>query len=95
MKTDPPKRVVKRGTFLYDGTCECRVEIVETNIRYGSGDYEDEPTIRDDVEGVFFEIRYESAGSDRRVSSGIRGFENIEAAVRHVESSVKTVKWIG
>lgn len=39
---------VKRGTFLYDGTVTCDVRIVRTEMRYGSGDHDDPPEIRDD-----------------------------------------------
>lgn len=41
--------VVKKGTFLYDGTVECDLRIVYSKIRYGSGDYEDPPELENDL----------------------------------------------
>ena len=53
------KELVKKGTFLYDGSVITDIQIIKTNIRYGSGDYEDEPEWRDDVEGEFYNIEFQ------------------------------------
>ena len=79
MSSQAKEQVVKRGTFLYGGTYRCPVEIVQTDFRPGTGDYEDPEDIREDVHGVFFDVRYASAGP-RQFSSGVNGFESLQAA---------------
>ena len=94
MSSDATYAVVKRGTFTYDGSVQCGVEIVQTDSRPGTGDYEDPEDIREDVRGTFYEIRYQSAGGDGRFSSGVFGFESVESAMRHVESVAKGIQWL-
>lgn len=93
MNSDATHPVVKRGTFLYDGSVPCGIRIVQTDFSPGSGDYEDEPEARDDKFGIFYEVQMQSAGGDGRYSTGIPGFESLEAAVRHVESVAPGVLW--
>jgi len=92
MNSQAKEQVVKRGTFLYGGTWRCAVEIVQTDFRAGTGDYEDPEEIREDARGVFYDIRYASAGP-RPFSSGVIGLESLEAAVAHVESLMADVQW--
>jgi hypothetical protein len=92
MNPEAKAEVVKRGTFLYGGSRRCAVEIVQTDFRPGSGDYEDTAEFREDAHGVFFDIRYASAGP-RQFSSGVIGLESLDAAVAHVESAVTDVQW--
>jgi hypothetical protein len=92
MSSPTKEEVVKRGTFLYGGTWRCAVEIVQTDFRPGSGDYEDPAEIREDAHGVFFGIRYASAGP-RQFASGVMGLESLDAAVAHVESAFADVEW--
>jgi hypothetical protein len=92
MSSQTTEQVVKRGTFLYGGTLRCAVEIVQTDLRPGTGDYEDPEEARDDARGVFFDIRYASAGPGQ-FSSGVVGFESLQAAVNHVETAVADLRW--
>ena len=93
MSSDTTRIVMKRGTFTYAGSIQCRVEIVQADSRPGTGDGEDPDDVGLDVPGTFYEIRYQSAGGDGRFSSGVFGFESIEAAIRHVESAAPGVGW--
>lgn len=92
MTTRPTDKLVKRGTFLYDGSVRCAVEIWQTALRPGSGDHEDPEDVREDAHGMFFEIRYASPGQDRMTAGG--GWcDSLQAAVNAVESVVKDVQW--
>ena len=93
MNPDATCPVVKRGTFTYADSVQCGVEIVQTDSRPGTGDCDDTAEIREDLRGTFYEIRYQSAGGDGRFSSGVFGFESVEAAMRHVESVAAGVRW--
>ena len=55
-KTYHPGDVLKVGYWFYDGTIRCRVEIQFSDIRFGSGDYEDPPEWRDDQPGKWFVV---------------------------------------
>jgi hypothetical protein len=92
MNERPSEKIVKEGTFLYAETVECRVKIVKVNFRPGTGDHEDEPEFRDDVEGTFYDVWYQPPRSDS-FSSGVIGFDSVDAAARHVESSCPGVRW--
>jgi hypothetical protein len=92
MNSQAKELVVKRGTFLYGGTDQCAIEILQTDFRPGTGDYEDPEGIREDAHGVFFNIRYASAGP-RQFSTGVIGLESLEAPVAHVEKTLADVRW--
>lgn len=93
MNSDNKYPVVKRGVFTYDGSVQCGIEIAQTDFRPGSGDYEDPAEIQEDVPGTFYEVRFQAAGGDGRFSSASAGHESVEAAMKHVESIVRSVRW--
>jgi hypothetical protein len=82
-------RVVKRGSFLYDGAVRCGVEIVQTDFRPGCADSE---APEDDAYGEFYEVRYSSPGS--QTGGGGGGWhDSLAEAVRVVESKVRDIQW--
>jgi hypothetical protein len=88
----PTDSLVKRGTFLYNGSVSCAVEIWQTDLRPGSGDCEDPDQIREDAHGTFFEIRYASPGQGRTAAGG--GWcDSLQAAISAVESATTGVQW--
>jgi hypothetical protein len=93
MISRPTDRLVKRGTFLYDGSVRCAVEIWQTDFRPGSGDHEDPDDIREDAHGTFFAIRYAFPGQDRMTALG--GWcDSLDAAINEVESATRDAQWI-
>ncbi len=91
---DETKEIVKKGTFLYDGSVITDIQIIKTNIRYGSGDYEDEPEFRDDVEGVFYNIEFGSTTERGKFVSGSLSHTSLEAAISEAEKATNfTVTW--
>lgn len=88
------KEIIKKGTFLYDGSVTTDIQIVKTNIRYCSGDYEDEPDYRDDVEGEFFNIEFGSTTEREKFVSGSLSHTSLEEAVFEAEKATNfTVTW--
>ena len=85
--------IVKQGTFLYDNSVRCRVKICQTDYRPGSGDHEDPPKLREDVEGTFYQVWFEPAGGDGRFSDGGGTCETLSDAIRIVEAKVGPVIW--
>lgn len=87
--------IVRAGTYLYDGTVPGDIRIVRTNVRFGSGDHLDEPEVRDDQPGTWFEVWYTPAGERGQFKNGIPGFRTIEDALGWIEGRVAGVVWGG
>ena len=58
MELDGP--VLKQGIWLYAGVVMCDIRIVKHNWRYGTGDYEDPPEMREDLQGEFYNLEFGS-----------------------------------
>jgi hypothetical protein len=92
MELSSTERVVKTGTFRYDGLPLCTVRIVQTDFRPGSGDHEDSEEWREDQTGIFFRIDYTSPRSDDFAAGG--GYcGSLQEAVDAVAQSVEGVVW--
>ena len=89
MISRPTDRVVKRGSFLYDGPVRCSVEIVQTDFRPG---VDDDEAPEDDAHGEFYEVRYSSPGSTTHGGGG-GWYDSLADAVRVVESKVRDIQW--
>jgi hypothetical protein len=76
-------KIVKRGR-LRVGSVSVRVLIVQSDVRHGSGDYEDPPEIQDDRQGVFFDVWYGTVGTPEILQNGQCGFEQFDDAIRHM-----------
>ncbi len=84
--------VLKSGTFLYSGLRVCRVRIIQTDFRPGSGDIDDPPEIQNDLRGIFFNVQYTPANEDR-FSVGGGYFESLDKAIEAVDKSVSGLTW--
>ena len=89
MISRPTDRVVKKGSFLYDGSVRCGVEIVQTDFRPG---VDDDEAPEEDAYGEFYEVRYSSPGSAKQ-SAGGGWHDSLAEAVRSVESKVRDIHW--
>jgi hypothetical protein len=87
--------VVRAGTYLYDGTVLGDLRIVRTNVRFGSGDHLDEPEVREDQPGTWFDVQNTLAGERGQFKSGILGFGTIEEALGWIEGKFAGVVWGG
>ena len=91
MNDSTEKQAVKGGTFLYDGLRICKVRILQTNFRPGSGDYGDPPEFKNDKYGTFFEVQYTFPREERFSVGGY--FESLDEAVARVENALSGVEW--
>ena len=88
--------VVKRGTFLYDGTVTCNLRIVRRRVRPGSGDWDDPPELANDKEGEYFYVQFGSTTDRGRFNASGGGGATIDEAIAVAESAPgigKTVRW--
>ena len=56
----PGQTIVKRGSWLYDGSVPSALVIVRGDVFYGTGDYEDPPEICDDRDVEAFQVWFET-----------------------------------
>src|SRR5947207_397479 len=75
---NPNCKVVMEGTFLYDDMVECDLQIVFSPTRFGSGDYEDPPEIRDDSQRDTFYLRFGSTTDRGLFNAGGCGAPSLE-----------------
>jgi len=87
------KPIIKQGTFAYGDLVRCGIEIYQTDICPGTGDYEDPEERREDKFGTFYNVRYLWAHDNGRSFSGAMGFASVESAMRYVESVACDVRW--
>ncbi len=86
-------KVVQQGTWRYAEDVSLSVRICESDIAYGTGDYEDSPEIRDDRQVRCFYIEYERAGSSGEYTGGGTFFSIAEAEQDVAAHTNGTVTW--
>ena len=69
------------------------MRIVYSPICWGSGDDEDPPELRDDIERDTFYVEYGSIVERGLFNNGGGGFASVGEAMRHVETVLDGVKW--
>jgi hypothetical protein len=89
--------VIKEGTWLYDRQILTGVRIVSCSMRWGTGDSEDPPEIRDDLKVAGFDVQWASPTSPEEYPSHASTcFATLEAAVEYAEGvawTKGTLKW--
>lgn len=91
----PGQVIVKEGVYLYDGEVECDIRIVRSSVRFGTGDWEDEPHVANDIERAAFYVQYGSTSGRGVFTSGSDGYESLQDAMAHVATTAigATVCW--
>jgi hypothetical protein len=91
------KKLIKKGSALYDKSIEYEVAIYETDFRPGSGDSEEEPAWRDDQHGQFFIVDFSSPGFSNirgdRNSGSMAYYSSLKEALDYIGKVTKNLKW--
>jgi hypothetical protein len=86
--------MVRHGTWLYAGEAICSLRILKHGWYYGSGDSEDEESIREDREGEFYYVEYGSPTNPTEYKVGGGCFNSLEEAMKSVQEATRnTVSW--
>ena len=91
-----PGQVVMRGSYLYDGSVSCELCIVFIPVRYGTGDYQDDPEIGEDAQIDTYYLYYTAPVSATRFNVGGGGHPSLAEAMAAAESAPgigATVRW--
>ena len=88
--------IIKEGVFLYDNSVACDIRLFKHKMRYGTGDDNDEPEWRNDVEGEFYYVEYGSTNErGRKYVSISQAFPTLELAIEEAEKSVHgKIQWL-
>jgi hypothetical protein len=72
----------------------CYLKIIKWNVIYGSGDYEDQPDIRDDIDVECYYLLFESIFEKGRYESQAGGFLSVKEAKSHAEKvTCQKINW--
>ena len=87
-------RVVREGRWMYADAIEVGVRVLESDVRYGSGDDDDPPETRDDSRTRCFYVAWDAAESGR--SSSVIGPFDTQAAAEAfaVQQSGASLRWL-
>jgi hypothetical protein len=87
-------KIVREGHWRYAGSVEVAVRVRESEVRYGSGDHDDPPEVREDVPVRCFYVDWDGAGTGR--SSSVTGpFDTqLEAEEFAVQQAGGTIRWL-
>jgi hypothetical protein len=94
-RPSPYGRPVAEGTWLYSGSVSTAVRILESDVAFGTGDYEDEPADAEDKPGLCFYVEWERAGGGSSGGSVTGPFATIDEAKKHVQQTATGVRWGG
>ena len=89
-KSSPFGRPVAEGTWLYSGSVPTVVQILESDVAFGTGDYEDEPEDAEDKPGLCFYVEWKIAGGGGSVTGP---FATVDGAKMHVQQTAPGVRW--
>lgn len=88
----PEWPVLKRGTWLYDGVAPFEVRIVQGDMIYGSGDYEDPPEVREDQDVKCFYVVFDDVGDQTPAVYGV--YPTLDEALAGAENAAsRTISW--
>lgn len=86
--------IAREGTWLYGETVRIGVRIRATTMRYGSGDYEDPPDVRDDRPSPGFSIEWQRAGGGGWDGGFSTAYDTLDEALSAVAAATNgTVQW--
>ena len=85
--------IVREGVWLYDGAVKVTIRILLSNEIWGSGDYEDDETIRENKPTQCFFIAYESAGTLGVFNNLIPNFDSLESALEYAAVNFSGIEW--
>ena len=86
--------IVREGIWHYAGTVPVAVRILNSPVTLGSGDWEDEVSLRESQETPCFFLAYEMAGAPGNFCNIVPNLENLESAVGLAEGMFPGIKWL-
>lgn len=86
--------IVKEGVWLYAGSVRVAVRILLSTETWGSGDYEDEESIREGRQEECYFLAYEMAAAPGNFCNLVPNLMSLEEAVSAAEDRFPDIRWV-
>lgn len=84
-------QLIKSGTWIIAESVTKQVHIIKSNFKAGSGDYQDEPSVREDQFGEFYGV---IIGEFAPIGVYFGGdYETLQQAITYAESVCPSLVW--
>jgi len=70
---------------------ESEVHVIKTNFKPGSGDYEDEPEVREDQNGIFYGVHIGCYNRSKYFVNGV--YKSVKEAKEYASTVCPCLKW--
>ena len=85
--------IMREGVWLYAGSVRVAVRILKSAEIWGSGDYEDEESVRENRSGEFYFLAYEAAGAPGNFCNLVPNLVSLENAVFVAQDKFPGIRW--
>lgn len=93
METKSSEKLVDIGHWLYGNSARRTVHLVQRNVAYGSGDYQDPIEFRDDRAGEFYYLKSFEPDNLEKVISQSGAFDSEKLARGAASEMCPGLKW--
>lgn len=85
--------IIRFGTWLYAGVSPVAVHVLLSPETWGTGDYEDETSIREGSAVECYFLAYEMAGAPGNFYNLVPNLPTLEDAVAYAEAKFPGIQW--
>lgn len=85
--------VVREGVWLYAGSSPVAVRVLRSAETWGSGDFEDEESVRENQPIECYFLAYEMAGAPGNFCNLVPNLPTLESAVFYAEEKFPGIQW--
>lgn len=85
--------IIREGVWLYSGTVPVRVRVLCSSQEWGSGDYGDEMSVRDDQNLPCYFLAYEMAGKPGDYCNLVPNLDSVTTAIAYAEQKFPGIEW--
>ena len=93
MEAQSSEKLVDIGHWVYGGSVTCIVHLVQRNVAYGSGDYQDPIEVREDRAGKFYYLKFFAPDDPTRVTSESGAFDSEKSAREAASEFCPNLNW--
>jgi hypothetical protein len=85
--------IVREGVWMYEGSVPVAIRVLRSSETWGSGDYEDEESIRENQQVQCFFLAYEMAGAPGNFCNLVPNLPTLEDAMAYAQQRMPGIQW--
>ena len=85
--------ILRKGTWLYAGITPVAVRVLLNSGTWGTGDYEDEESVREGEKVECYFLAYEMAGAPGNFCNLVPNLPSLEEALAYAEQKFPGIQW--